>query len=150
MAEKFTRRSFLEKGALGAGALAFGVTGLSPTASAQNPDLFAQINRAKNPEKMTPLEKKHMPEISVPKRVKAGEPFEVKIRVNHVMQNKHFIQWLEVYDGDLFLARVDLTAVKTRPEVTITLALGQSTELRFYERCNLHGTWENRARVEVV
>jgi desulfoferrodoxin-like iron-binding protein len=66
------------------------------------------------------------------------------------MQNRHFIQWIEVYDGDLFVTRVDLTAEKTRPDVTLRLVLNRSTELRFYERCNLHGTWENRARVEVV
>ncbi len=151
MAEKLNRRSFLGKGALGVGALALGATGLTEAAApAATGDLFSQINHAKNPAKMTPLEKKHVPEITVPQKVKAGEPFEVRVKVNHVMQKGHFIQWLEVYNGDLFLARVDLTAVTTRPEATLTLTLEKSAELKFYEHCNLHGTWENSVRVHVA
>ncbi len=150
MSDKLNRRSFLEKGLLGAGALTFAAAGVSRPKAASAQDLFSQVNTAQNPHQLTPLEKKHVPEIALPKKVEAGKPFHVKITVNHVMQHRHFIQWIEIYDGELFLARVDFTAVKTRAQATVTLVLEKSTTLNVFERCNFHGLWKNSVSVEVV
>ncbi|HHN63810.1 MAG TPA: superoxide reductase [Nitrospirae bacterium] len=110
--------------------------------------LFCGINRPADPANMTELEKKHTPVIECPDTVKAGEPFEVRIKVGeipHVMDEGHHIQWLELYSGQNQYLRIDLTPVFTKPEITVTLVKGgkhRTSTLRVLERCNLHGTWE--------
>ncbi len=118
--------------------------------------LFCGINRPADPANMTDLEKKHTPVIECPDTVKAGEPFEVRIKVGempHVMEEGHHIQWLELYSGQNQYIRIDLTPVFTRPEVTVTLVKGgkhRTSTLRVVERCNLHGTWEAMKEITVT
>ncbi len=118
--------------------------------------LFCGINRPQDPTNLTELEKKHIPVVTCPDTVKAGEPFQVTIKVGeipHVMDEGHHIQWIEVYFGQNFYARVDLTPVFTRPEVTITLVKGgkhRTSTLRVVERCNLHGLWEATKEITIV
>jgi superoxide reductase len=118
--------------------------------------LFCGINMPKDSANMTELEKKHMPVIDCPDSVKAGEPFQVKIKVGdipHVMEEGHHIQWIDVYFRQNFYARIDLTPVFTRPEVTVTLerhSKHDSSTLRVIERCNLHGQWEATKDITVT
>jgi superoxide reductase len=118
--------------------------------------LFCGNNIPKDAANMTELEKKHMPVIDCPGTVKAGEPFQVKINVGeipHVMEEGHFIQWIDVYFKDNFFARVELTPKFTRPEVTLTLerhSKHSSSTLRVIERCNLHGQWETSKEITVT
>lgn len=111
--------------------------------------LFCQVNRPKNMNEMTDLEKKHLPVITVPDAIKADEPFEVTVEVGkllkHPNENGHFIEFIDLYAEDVFLARLDLTAVTTQPSMKIPVVLPHGMEkvtLRAFERCNLHGTWE--------
>ncbi|MFQ6083336.1 MAG: class II SORL domain-containing protein [Candidatus Aminicenantia bacterium] len=112
-------------------------------------DLFCGINKAKseNVEQMTDLEKKHTPIIEAPDKVRKGEPFEVFIEVGrhmkHPNENAHYIEWIELYSGDTFLARVDLIPRLTEPRVKFAIALDYSHPLKVRERCNLHGVWES-------
>ncbi len=118
--------------------------------------LFCGINKPANPSEPTELEKKHTPVITCPDSVKSGEPFEVKINVGaipHVMEEGHHIQWLEVSFGQNFNARVDLTPVFTKPEVTVKLVKGgkhRTSTLRVTERCNLHGLWEATKDIQIT
>ena len=85
---------------------------------------FCGINRPQDPANMTDLEKKHTPVIDCPDTVKSGEPFRVSIKVGempHVMEEGHHIQWIDLYSGENFNAKVELTPVFTRPEITVTL-----------------------------
>ncbi len=117
--------------------------------------LFCGLNRPKGPANMTELEKKHTPVIECPDNVKAGEPFQVKIKVGeipHIMEEGHHIQWIDLYSGENFNARIDLTPVFTRAEVTITLQKSgkhRTSILRVIERCNLHGQWEATKEITV-
>ncbi len=118
--------------------------------------LFCGINRPADPADMTELEKKHTPVIECPDTVKAGEPFEVRIKVGeipHVMDEGHHIQWLELYSGQNQYLRIDLTPVFTKPEITVTLVKGgkhRTSTLRVLERCNLHGTWEASKEITIT
>jgi superoxide reductase len=118
--------------------------------------LFCGLNTAKDPANMTELEKKHIPVIDCPDKVKAGEPFKVNINVgeiSHVMEEGHHIQWIDVYFKNNFFARVELTPRFTRPEVTLTLerhSKHASSTLRVIERCNLHGQWEATKEITVT
>ena len=117
--------------------------------------LFCGLNRPKDAANMTELEKKHTPVIDCPDSVTAGEPFKVAINVGempHVMEEGHFVQWIDIYFKENFFARVELTPKFTRPEVTLTLerhSKHTSSTLRVIERCNLHGQWEATKEIEV-
>ena len=117
--------------------------------------LFCGMNKPKDPANMTDPEKKHMPVIECPDTVKAGEPFQVKISVGeipHVMEETHHIQWIDIYSGDNFNARIDLTPVFTKPEVSVTLQKGgkhRKARIRVIERCNVHGQWEAEKEITV-
>jgi len=118
--------------------------------------LFCGNNRPADPANMTDLEKKHTPVIECPETVKAGEPFEVRIRVGempHVMEEAHHIQWIDLYFGENFNARITLTPVFSRPEVSVTLVKGgkhRTSTLRVIERCNMHGQWEATREITVT
>ncbi|NIM90122.1 MAG: desulfoferrodoxin [Candidatus Aminicenantes bacterium] len=96
---------------------------------------------------MTDLEKKHTPVIKAPSKVKKGEPFEVSVKVGehmpHPNENAHYIEWIELYSGETFLARVDLVPRLAAPNVKFTVALDHAHPLIAKERCNLHGLWES-------
>jgi superoxide reductase len=118
--------------------------------------LFCGINRPQDPANMTPVEQKHTPVIECPDTVKSGEPFQVTIKVGalpHVMEEGHHIQWIDVYFGQNFNIRVDLTPVFTRPEVTLTFVKSgkhRTSTLRVIERCNLHGQWEATKEITIA
>ena len=118
-------------------------------------DLFCGVNTVKDPENMTELEKKHLPIISAPKRVKKGECFEVTVEVGklaeHPNQPAHYIEFVELYADHTYLARIDFTARVTCPVMKVCVSLDHSHgRLRAFEHCNLHGTWEGDADIEVV
>lgn len=118
--------------------------------------LFCGVNTPKDFTHMTDLEKKHTPVIECPDTVKAGEPFQVKIRVGslpHVMEEGHSVQWIDVYFKRNFFTRIELTPVFTKPEVTVTLvrhSKHKSSTLRVVERCNLHGQWEATKDISIT
>jgi len=117
--------------------------------------LFCGINKPKDTANLTETEKKHLPVVECPDKVKSGEPFQIKIKVGeipHVMEEGHHIQWVEVKSGENFYGRVDLTPAFTRPEITLTLVKGGKHEkrtLRVIERCNLHGLWETAKEITI-
>ncbi len=118
-------------------------------------DLFSDVNQVADMQNMTELEKKHLPVILAPQTVQAGERFQVIIEVGklhpHPNEHTHFIEFIELYADRLYLARADLTAVTSWPEVTFNVSLpAGARELRAYERCNLHGVWESAKPITVT
>jgi len=90
-------------------------------------DLFSGVNRPTNPRNLSDLEKKHIPLVDVPSSVGQGECFPVTIEVGkllaHPNERDHFIEFIDLYADELFLTRVDLTAVDTCPKATLCVAL---------------------------
>jgi superoxide reductase len=118
-------------------------------------DIFCGVNTVTEVEEAGDLEKKHIPIITAPKKVKKGEKFEVTIEVGkllaHPNEPGHFIQFIELYAGDTFLCRTELTAKTTWPVMKAVISLDHTHgKLRAFERCNLHGAWENDVDIEVV
>ena len=105
------------------------------------------MNRPADPENPTDLEKKHIPVVEVADGVKAGEPFPVTVHVGklltHPNEHGHHIEFIGLYVDRTFLAKADLSGVRTEPKVTFNVILDKSGTLRAFERCNLHGVWEN-------
>jgi superoxide reductase len=116
--------------------------------------LFCKLNNLENADKDSPVTKKHIPVITVPPVLKAGEFYDVKITVGeleHPNENEHFIQWIEFYIGSVYLGRFDFVPVMTKPEITIPLKLSHSgldSTLRAISRCNRHGLWEGTVQVK--
>ena len=112
---------------------------------------FCGINKMKEG---NDFEKKHTPLIVCPDVVKADEYFEVKIStaISHPMEEGHFIQWIELFMGDIYLARVDFTQFM-KPEVKLIVkAPSKGHEgfvLKALMRCNLHGVWEYEKEVKI-
>lgn len=122
-------------------------------------DLFCGVNipSSDNPKDMDELEKKHAVVIEAPDSVKKNELFEVTVRVGeykkhpkkHPNEPGHFIPWMELYSGDTFLARVNLTPKKTHYVMKATVKLDHGHPLRAWAMCNLHGLWEGSKEIEV-
>src|SRR5665648_644157 len=116
---------------------------------------FCGINKPANESNLTDAEKKHIPVITAPDTVKAGEPFDVTIEVGsipHVMEIVHHIQWIDLYSGDNFISKVVLTPEFTKAKVTLTLVKSgahPTATLRAVERCNVHGMWEATKKITI-
>ena len=118
-------------------------------------DLFCGVNKVKDPSNMTDLEKKHVPVITAPKSVRKDECFEATIEVGKLMGHPnepgHHIEFIELYAGHMYLARIDFTARSTCPTMKLCMSLGHiHGQLRAFGHCNLHGTWEGQAEVAVA
>ena len=122
---------------------------------AEQKDYFAQVNTPADPNAPTDLEKKHIPVITAPDKVKPGECFEVTVEVGKLLQHPnehaHFIEFIELYAGHFYLARMDFTAKTTCPVMKVCAALDKDLgPLRAFERCNLHGVWESQKPITVA
>jgi len=140
-----------------------------------------EIKQPVDPENLTEGEKKHMPVIESPERVIAGEPFEVIVTVGsipHVMDEKHYIEWIELYLHNTFMGRKELSPAQgEKAAATFTIEADKAliaireietcrirgvnicgncgeksviTKLHAMERCNVHGIWETHREIEVM
>ncbi len=119
------------------------------------PDLFAGVNAPLDPANLTDLEKRHLPVITAPDTVKAGECFDVIVEVGkllpHPSERAHFIQVIELCAGPVTLARFSPTAVVTTPVLKASIRLSRNLgPLRARGVCNLHGIWESTKDVTVL
>jgi superoxide reductase len=157
------RRTFLKKAMIVS--MAFGVADTAEAAEQYFPtkvdqSLFQGINRVKEPGQKSPLEKSHVPVITAPATVKAGEPFTVEVSVGevlHPMGPVHWIQNIELSIGNEPAGRIDFQPkgyLKPIARFTVALsvdlaALGKVT-LVARQNCNLHGLWEGSADVALI
>jgi len=95
---------------------------------------------------LTDLEKKHVPVIRIDRNCgsSAGGCVEVCVSVGevlHVMEEKHFIGFIDFYLDDQHLARTSMTPGKINPGACVYLkAAGKS--IKAVEWCNVHGRWQ--------
>ena len=117
-------------------------------------DILCGVNEPKDKDNLTDLEKKHIPQIYAPDRVKKDEPFEVKIEVGkllpHPNEPGHFIEWIELYSGDTFLGRAHYSGGATYPAAIFKVKLSHAHgPLKVWGKCNLHGLWENTKEIRI-
>jgi len=157
------RRHFLKSAAIGTAAIgmtatAFGAEQFYPVKV--SPDLFKEINRAKDPANKTPLEMSHAPVIKAPAKVTAGEPFTVEVSVGehlHPMGPAHWIEFIALNIGNEPAGRVDFQSKGyLKPQATFTVVLTKESApegkvtLVAHQRCNLHGYWEGTLDIAVA
>jgi superoxide reductase len=157
------RRMFLKTATIGTLAL-----GLAKSAFALDtnypvkvdPALFEAINRVKDLAHKTPLEMTHVPFITAPAEVKAGEPFTVEVSIGekvHTMGPVHWIEYIELNIGNEPAGRADFQPKGyVQPKVAFTVVLTRDAApsgfvtLVAHQRCNLHGYWEGSKNVKVI
>ena len=83
---------------------------------------------------------KHIPIVKVEEKDE-GVVVEIKVgEVEHPSEPGHFIQWIEVLDGEISLERVYLSPF-AKPKINFILKeIPENMKVRIF--CNLHGTWE--------
>ncbi len=157
------RRTFLKTTVISSIAAGLGTTLASaeqyfPTKVDQT--LFSTINRVKDKNNKTPLEKTHAPVIFAPASVKAGEPFTVEVSVGekiHVMGPSHWIENIELSIGNEPAGRTDMQPKGyVQPKVSFLVIVPKEAApsgkvtLVASQRCNLHGYWESSLDISVM
>lgn len=117
-------------------------------------DILCGVNMPKDAKALSELEQKHTPVITAPEEVKKDEAFTVTVEVGkhkaHPNEPAHFIEWVELYSGDTFLFRINLSGSLSQPKVTIPVKLTHAHgPLKAWAKCNIHGLWEGETDIEV-
>lgn len=114
---------------------------------------LTELNKPADWTNLTIMAKKHTPIIEAPAKVKANEPFAVKIKVGgidgveHPNTLSHWINWVALYVGERLISRTEFAPeLSDGYVVTINVTLSASATLRAQEFCNLHGTWEGKTK----
>ena len=108
----------------------------------------------KTPEDVNNLsetEKKHIPVITIVKACglipEGCQDVHAKIgQIQHPMQAEHYIQHIDFYLDNEFIARVHLTPDKLNPAAALHLK-AESGKLAVIEFCTVHGAWIGEANL---
>jgi desulfoferrodoxin-like iron-binding protein len=104
------------------------------------------IKKPANPAALTDGDKKHIPQIVVVKTcglIPGGGCTDVHVKVGeieHVMEEKHSIRWIDAYIDFKFIARIELTVPSCHPAGGLHLK-ANSGKFQAIENCNVHGNW---------
>lgn len=113
-----------------------------------------KINKVKNMDNMSEMEKKHFPVISAPEKVKSGEAFDVEIEVGkllkHPNEQSHWINWIALWLNEKPISFVAFYPAVAEPKVRLKLKAGNKGKAKLVARefCNLHGIWESEKEID--
>lgn len=65
---------------------------------------------------------------------------EIFVKVNHVMEKEHYIEWICMVNGD------EKTKVELYPEQEASARFPYVKGAKLYAYCNKHGLWENEVK----
>jgi superoxide reductase len=106
-----------------------------------------EIQKPKDPDFLNDFEKKHIPFVELPKKIKPGQELELKVKlgeITHPMIPEHYIMWVALYDGENLLQKNKLKP-DTPAETGFKLkVLTDMPNLRCLAGCNIHGVWEKK------
>ncbi|MHA1755018.1 MAG: class II SORL domain-containing protein [Candidatus Odinarchaeia archaeon] len=119
---------------------------------------LTELNKPKDWDNLITMAKKHVPIITAPNKVKAGEGFKVKLKVGgvdgveHPNMLGHWINWITLYAGERIIVKIYFYPELTNGyEAELNITLNETSNLRVQSYCNLHGIWEGQEKkVEVV
>lgn len=106
----------------------------------------------RDPNAMSAEERRHVPVLVLPTRVRAARSFDLVVQVGvepHPMTTSHHVEWIEVRIGEERAFLATLTPAVAYPIVRVPLTLAASGPLTVRAHCNLHGTWRTRRAIEV-
>ncbi|MFC1508092.1 desulfoferrodoxin family protein [Candidatus Omnitrophota bacterium] len=119
-------------------------------------DILCGVNLPKDAKNLVDLEKKHLPVIDAPAKVKKDEVFEINIKIGgtdgieHPNEAGHFIEWLELYCGDTFLGRSSYSGGASYGIAKFKIKLSHAhSPLKVRAKCNLHGVWIGTKEIDI-
>ncbi len=114
---------------------------------------LTELNKPKDWTKLPEMAKKHVPIIEAPERVKAKEPFTIKVKVGgidgveHPNTLGHWINWVQLYTGERLTSKVEFAPEMCDGYVlSLNVTLNETSTLRALGFCNLHGVWEGKEK----
>jgi superoxide reductase len=125
--------------------------------SAEKEFSLTELNKPMDWMNLPGMAKKHVPVIEAPNKVKANEPFMVKVKVGgidgveHPNTLSHWINWVALYAGERLVSKVEFGAeLSDQYVVNVNVTLTETATLRAQEFCNLHGVWEGKEKKVLV
>ena len=99
-----------------------------------------------DPKNLTDGDKKHIPNFTVVKQcgLIPGTCTDIHVKVGqilHVMEEKHFIMWIDLYLNRKYIGRYSMTPNGPNPCVGVHLKNDTGGVLTAVEFCNVHGKW---------
>ena len=110
------------------------------------------IQKPANPAALSDGDKKHIPQIVIVKEcglIPGGCCTDVHARVGeieHVMQDTHYIRYLDYYLDYRFISRVWLSPTVCHPAAALHLNV-KAGKVTVVENCNVHGNWMAEATI---
>jgi superoxide reductase len=109
------------------------------------------IKKPADSNNLTEGDKKHVPIIKIVKEcgLVDGGCIDAHIKVGeilHVMEDKHYITYIDVYLDYNFIGRYHLVPEKVNPVLGIHLKVSNG-KLIALENCNVHGRWVSEAEI---
>ena len=150
--ECLTRREMFRRGLVGIGALVLPQLFHGSVASAStSPDL---IQFPRDPKRLTPFERLHIPRIRMPDVVEDGANAPIIVAMDHPMEPDHYItnvQILDYHDPIIWKGTFNFSPDNGEVYVYSQLRIdsGKSTVYVIAE-CNQHGKWVNEHNLDVA
>ena len=114
---------------------------------------LTKLNKPADWTNLPGMAKKHVPIIEAPSKVKANEPFSLKIKiggidgVEHPNTLSHWINWVALYAGERLISKIEFgSELSNKYVVSINVTLNESATIKAQEFCNLHGVWEGKTK----
>jgi superoxide reductase len=111
------------------------------------------IRKPANPDSLSDFEKKHIPQITLNKECTLSPGsgcVDVHVKVGeteHVMESENYISFIDFYVNRKFLSRTVFTHKHMHPATCIHLNT-DSGRLRAIAKCNTHGYWSAKIRLD--
>ncbi len=110
------------------------------------------IKKPVDPANLNELEKKHIPTIDIRKQcgIVGLGCVDANIKIGtivHVMEEKHFIMYIDLYLDYKFIARYHMTPESLHPVLGVHLKVA-SGKLIALENCNIHGRWMVEVQIQ--
>ncbi|HHE04978.1 MAG TPA: Neelaredoxin [candidate division WOR-3 bacterium] len=101
--------------------------------------------------------KRHKPIIKAPPAVKAGENFEIKIKIGekpHPNTFEHHIRWIQIFVKPenrpmIYGGNFEFGPNVLVPEITLKMCLDRTSTIYTLSYCNIHGVWENSIEIKI-
>lgn len=136
------RRNFIKGALMAAAVMASGKTFAGEYEKGEG----RKVQKLLKKEKLSTLEQKHVPGIEAPVAVKAGEWFDVRVKVGfmeeHPSTPEHWITMIKLQvDGNEIAGSSFPVGGAAAPVATFRIKLDKTSQIEAVENCNLHGTW---------
>ncbi len=109
------------------------------------------------PENVREKARTHVPIIECPEKVREGESFKIRIRVEgHPSKVEHYISSIDIFFSEddrpfnpIRIAHIELHPEIVDPDIELSVRLRKSGTLHIVAYCTSHGLWEATRRIAV-